>query len=79
MPISIRLAKEVEERLNFLSVRTGRTKSYYLRQVIENGIGELEDYYLAAEVAERVRKGEDKTFSIDEVKKYIEKKYTVDK
>src|SRR5260364_410939 len=60
MATSIRLATETEQRLDSLSSRTGRTKAYYLRQIIENGLDELEDYYLAAEIMERVRKGEEK-------------------
>src|SRR5260364_343704 len=55
MATSIRLATETEQRLDSLSSRTGRTKAYYLRQIIENGLDELEDYYLAAEIMERVR------------------------
>ena len=59
MATSIRLAPETEKRLNFLAAQTGRTKAYYLRQIIEQGIEDMEDYYLAADVLERVRKGEE--------------------
>jgi len=59
MPTSIRLAPEIEERLDFLAARTGRSKAYYLRELIERGIEEIEDYYLAAEVLERIRRGEE--------------------
>ncbi|MER9327081.1 ribbon-helix-helix protein, CopG family [Mesorhizobium sp. M0488] len=59
MPTSIRLAPEIEERLDFLAARTGRSKAYYLRELIERGIEEMEDYYLAAEVLERIRRGEE--------------------
>lgn len=57
MATSIRLKPEVEARLDNLAARTGRTKAYYLREIIESGIDELEEYYLAADVLERVRKG----------------------
>jgi RHH-type rel operon transcriptional repressor/antitoxin RelB len=59
MPTSIRLAPGIEERLDFLAARTGRSKAYYLRELIERGIEEMEDYYLAAEVVERIRRGEE--------------------
>jgi len=71
MATSIRLTNDIEERLNFLSAQTGRTKAYYLRQIIEKGLYDLEDYYLASEVLERIRKGEDKIFSINEAEKYL--------
>ena len=69
MATSIRLAAETEQRLDFLATRTGRTKAFYLRELIERGIEEMEDYYLAADVLERVRKGEEKVYSAAQVRK----------
>ena len=69
MATSVRLAPEIEERLDFLASQTGRTKAFYLRQIIESGLDDLEDYYLAAEVLERVRKGQEKVYSADSVRK----------
>ena len=60
MATSIRLSPELEKRLDYLVSQTGRTKAYYLRQMIERGLDDMEDYYLAADVLERVRKGEEK-------------------
>jgi len=71
MPVSIRLPKDIEERLNRLAALTGRTKSYYLRELIMRGLDELEDYYLAASVLERIRKGEEKTYSLEEVEREL--------
>ena len=61
MPTSIRLTPEVEERLNFLAAQTGRSKAFYLREIIERGLDDMEDYFLAADVLERVRKGKEKS------------------
>lgn len=69
MPTSIRLAPEIEQRLDFLAANTGRTKAYYLREIIERGLNEMEDYYLAAEVLERVRKGQEQVYSSADVRK----------
>ncbi|GAB2899470.1 DUF6290 family protein [Uliginosibacterium flavum] len=69
MATSIRLAPETEQRLDYLSSSTGRTKAYYLREIIENGIEEMEDYYLAADVLERVRKGQEQVYSASDVRK----------
>jgi RHH-type rel operon transcriptional repressor/antitoxin RelB len=69
MATSIRLNQEVEKRLDRLSAETGRTKAFYLRELIERGLEDLEDYYLGMEVMERLRKGEEYTSSLDEVEK----------
>ncbi|MGQ2908682.1 MAG: type II toxin-antitoxin system RelB family antitoxin [Aliihoeflea sp.] len=61
MPTSVRLEPEIEARLDALAARTGRTKAFYLRQMIEDGIDDLEDYYRAAEISERIRRGEETT------------------
>ena len=61
MATSIRLAPEIEQRLDFLASQTGRTKAFYLRELIERGLEDMEDYYLAADVLERLRKGQEKT------------------
>jgi len=50
MVTSIRLSPETEQRLDFLASQTGRTKAFCLREMIERGIEEMEDYYLAADV-----------------------------
>ena len=69
MATSIRLAPEIEQRLDYLASHTGRTKAYYLREIIEHGIEEMEDYYLAADVLERVRKGQEQVHSAADVRK----------
>jgi len=68
MATSIRLSPELGLRLDRLALKTGRTKAYYLRQIIENGISEMEEYYLAADTLERVRKGQEKVYSADSVR-----------
>ncbi len=64
MPITVRLPREVEERIDRLARLTGRTKSYYLRELILKGLDDLEDYYRAADVLEKIRKGEEPTYSL---------------
>ena len=48
MATSIRLGADVERRLDFLAAETGRTKAFHLREIIERGLDDMEDYYLAA-------------------------------
>ena len=71
MPTSIRLTPDIEERLNVLAEQTGRTKAFYLRKIIEFGLCELEDYYLAANILEKVRQGREKTHSAAAVRKSL--------
>jgi RHH-type rel operon transcriptional repressor/antitoxin RelB len=69
MAASIRLDPEIEQRLDRLAAQTGRTKEYYLRELIVNGLDYLEDFYLADATMERVRKGEENALSLDEVER----------
>ena len=69
MPTSIRLAPETEQRLDFLAAQPGRTKAYYLRKLVEQGLEDLEDYYLAAEVLERVRAGREEVHAAAQARK----------
>jgi RHH-type transcriptional regulator, rel operon repressor / antitoxin RelB len=68
---SVRLKPEVEARLDALAAATGRTKAYYLREIIERGLEEVEDYYLAVEVSERIRRGEERVYSEAEVRRSL--------
>ena len=69
MATSIQLSTETEERLEFLVSETGLTKSSILQEIIERGLDDVEDYYLAAQVLERIRSGQERVFSSDEVRR----------
>ena len=71
MPTSIRLAPETEERLHTLASLTGRTKAFYLREMIDRGLDDIEDYYLAADVLERVRMGREQVHSSEDVRREL--------
>jgi RHH-type transcriptional regulator, rel operon repressor / antitoxin RelB len=71
MPTSIRLSPELSSRLDRLATRTARTKAFYLRQIIEAGLSEMEDYYLAADTLKRVRGGHEKVHSAAAVRKNL--------
>jgi RHH-type rel operon transcriptional repressor/antitoxin RelB len=47
--LAVRLNKDIEERLERLASRTGRTKTFYAREAIEAHLDDLEDVYLAEE------------------------------
>ena len=68
MATSVRLDPAIEQRLDHLASVTGRTKAYYLRELVVNGLEDLEDFYLADATMERVRKGEETTLFASEVR-----------
>lgn len=72
MAVSIRLDPEIELRLDQLAAQTGRAKSYYLRELIEGGLDDLEDFYLADATMERIRKGQENTVSSAQVRKELD-------
>jgi RHH-type transcriptional regulator, rel operon repressor / antitoxin RelB len=68
MPTSVRLPEEIERRLDALAEKTGRTKAFYIHEMILTHVDEMEDYYLAASVVERLRKGRERTYTPHEVR-----------
>ena len=71
MATSVRLEPEIEARLNALAEKTGRTKAYYIRELINRGLEDVEDYYLAHAAMERYERGEERAQTLDEVSKEL--------
>ena len=69
MTYSIRLPHEIEDRLEVLSARTGRSKSFYVKEAILEHLGDIEDIYLAEKRLEDIHAGRAKTVSLQEVMK----------
>jgi RHH-type rel operon transcriptional repressor/antitoxin RelB len=65
--IAVRLPKDLEARLDRLAKKTGRTKTYYVREAISEHLEEIEDVYLARQVLERVRAGEEDTVALEDL------------
>lgn len=65
--LALRLDPKIEERLDRLAKKTGRTKSYYAREAILEHLEDLEDTYLALRRLERPGK----TYSAGEVKREL--------
>jgi RHH-type rel operon transcriptional repressor/antitoxin RelB len=66
--LAIRLPSTLEARLDFLSERTGRPKSYYARQAIEEFLEDREDYLLAVSRLEE----KNPRISLEEVRRLLE-------
>jgi len=71
MTTTIRLSPETERRLGLLAKKTGRSKSFYIRELVEGNIDALEDYYLAADTLERIRSGKEKKHSAASVREQL--------
>ena len=62
--LAIRLPQSIEKRLERLARRTGRTKTFYVREAILEHLEDLEDLYLAEGALERVRSGAERTIPL---------------
>lgn len=66
--LAIKLPEEIENRLPERAAKTGRTKTYYVREAILEHLDELEEKYLAIERLEKPGK----RWTLDEVEKGID-------
>lgn len=71
MPTSIRLDSQIEQRLSALAQQTQRSKAFYLKALIHEGIEELEDAYRASIVVGRIQSGVEPRYSLDEARRLI--------
>ena len=71
MATPLRLDPESEARLDRLVTLTGRSKAYHLRELVVNGLDDLEDYYLAASTKECVRNGTESVVSLDDAERSL--------
>ena len=72
MTYSIRLPHEIEDRLKNLSIKTGRSKSFYVKEAILDHLDDIEDTYLAEKRLERINSGRTQTVPLQEVMKRYE-------
>jgi RHH-type transcriptional regulator, rel operon repressor / antitoxin RelB len=70
-PLSIRLDDDLAARLERLARLTGRSKSFYVKQAIENHIENLEDFYAAQQVAKRVAEGRERLIPLEQVEREL--------
>lgn len=67
--VNVRVPDEVAERLDHLAAKTHRTKSFYIREIIENHLEDYEDAYLALD---RLNDKNAKYYSTKEAEKLLE-------
>ncbi len=66
--LAVRLSPELQKRLDTLSKKTGRPKSYYMREALERQLEDIEDTYLAEVAYREFLKTGAKTKSLADVK-----------
>ncbi|MCH5277197.1 MAG: TraY domain-containing protein [Desulfovibrionaceae bacterium] len=64
--LSIRLPEEIDARLENLAERTGRSKTFYVREAILRHLEDLEDSYIAEQRLADLRAGRSRTYSSEE-------------
>ena len=69
---SVNLSDEIGAKLERLAARTGRSKSYYLREAVETHIDQLVRDYEILEGAQNVRAGPERTYSLAEVEDILD-------
>ncbi len=69
MTYSIRLPHEIEDRLEKLAARTGRSKSFYVREAVIEHLGDIEDAYIAERRLGDIRSGRTHTVPLEKVMK----------
>ena len=70
--IAVRLPEEIEKRLELLAKKTGRTKTYYIREAVIDHLEELEDIYLSLDRLEKPAKRWLLEWLLDDLEKEID-------
>lgn len=74
MATSIRLPEDIEQRLDKLASRTGRKKTFYIKQAIVEHLDGLEDLYLAEERLRKHMESKNSALSLQDMIDYLEVK-----
>lgn len=65
--INVRLDDDIARRLEALALKTGRTKTFYATEAIEEFLDDHEDYYLAKDSLQAFLDSGEKSLDINEL------------
>ena len=68
MTIAVRLTDDQQRRLDALSARTGRSRSFYVKEALETHLDELEERFWAHDVIAEWEASDQKTRPLEELK-----------
>jgi len=66
--LAIRISHDIENRLQYLAQKTGRTKTYYAREALLRYLEDMEDEYLALSRLETLTK----RWTLDELEQGVD-------
>jgi RHH-type rel operon transcriptional repressor/antitoxin RelB len=65
--INLRIPENLAHRLEHLASVTHRSKTYYVKKALEDCIDDFEDFYLAIDTLERVKSGQSKIWTQEDL------------
>ena len=68
MATTVRLNEELERRIKKLAATTGRSQSFYITQMLEDGIDRMEEIYGILHETEQYQAGNLETYSSDDLR-----------
>ena len=67
------LPEDLTQKLEALAQKTSHSAFFCLKEAVESYIEDREDYLAACAVKKRILSGQEKTYSMDEVKRLCER------
>ena len=68
MATTVRLTPDMDSRLNKLAKATGRSKTFYLKEIVHRSLDDIEDYYLAVHAQANILCEAEPMFDLDKVR-----------
>jgi RHH-type rel operon transcriptional repressor/antitoxin RelB len=69
--LSFEINQDADRRLEALASQSGKSKSELAADIFRFGMAEMEDYYRAVETSDRVRRGEERVYTSDELRREL--------
>lgn len=66
--MSFRISDEIFDRLKKLADATGRTKTFYIQEAVNEQLTDIEDYYIAEKAWQEFQDGDKKTYTTTEIR-----------
>lgn len=69
--LAVRLPKEIEHRLQFLSEQTGRSKTFYVKEAVLKHLEEMEDIFLSDQALKQFRESGEEVVSLETLEREL--------